>query len=37
LTAGRSREIQAAFVAREREPSTLMITPGVLEVIAAKK
>jgi SAM-dependent methyltransferase len=37
LTDLRAREIQSAFDAAEREPTTLMITPGVLEVIAAKK
>jgi SAM-dependent methyltransferase len=36
LTSERGREISAALAARERDPKTLLITPAVLEIIAAK-
>jgi SAM-dependent methyltransferase len=36
LTGARAREIRDAFVARESDPRTLLVTPGVLEIIAAK-
>jgi SAM-dependent methyltransferase len=37
LTEERARRIREAFDARERDPSALMITPAVLEVIAERK
>jgi SAM-dependent methyltransferase len=37
LTEEKARRIRAAFDARERDPSALMITPAVLEVIAERK
>jgi SAM-dependent methyltransferase len=36
MTGERGREISAALAARERDPKTFLITPGVLEVIAVK-
>ena len=37
LTAVRSDEIAADFAAAEAKPSTLMISPGVLEIIATRR
>jgi hypothetical protein len=37
LTEDRARVIADAFTAREAQPGTLMITPGVLEIIAEKR
>jgi SAM-dependent methyltransferase len=37
LSAARAQEIRAAFAEREARPGTLMVTPGVLEVIAERK
>jgi len=37
LTDEQARRIRTAFDERERDPSALMITPAVLEVIAARK
>ena len=37
LTDDRARSMAAAFAAREAAPHTLMITPGVLEMIAVRK
>lgn len=36
MTRERGREISAALAARERDPKTFLITPGVLEIIAVK-
>lgn len=37
LTEDRARAIADAFTKREAQPGTLMITPGVLEIIAVKR
>lgn len=37
LTEARARAISESFARREAQPGTLMITPGVLEVIAVKR
>jgi SAM-dependent methyltransferase len=37
LTSERAREISDAFAASEAKPHTLMITPGMLEIIAVRK
>jgi hypothetical protein len=36
LTAGEGESVLRAFVTAERQPSTIMVTPGVLEIIAAR-
>lgn len=36
ISAERAREISAAFVARESDPRTLLVTPAVLEIHAVK-
>ena len=37
LTPDRSREISNAFKATESNPRALMVTPGVLEILAVKR
>ena len=37
LSADRARELWQSFLDREARPETLMVTPAVLEIIAARK